>query len=455
MKVFKFEEWSEATINEATEEKDIKRIGDIIVKADGDETKMKVLATTMAKLIQDKDKAMRRAEAAEQLLGAQNPLSPIFYDKAKELGATVPTNAEIEKQAREEKKEDDAKQLAPEDPVTLTKIDKKKGNQIFLVPLTKIRNTVGYYGEITKWNNKKGISKTVTGWDFYNSYYKKTSDPRFMYMKVDKVGFLWVEGTLEYSNCTIDESRIRKNQRVRVRIERDLESREIKTILQPGPELKIFQSNEKEIAKAMERKYYIDGREGFLMNVTGESAREIAEGEYEITSLNFELSESYKEPVFTMYNRKVREENGLCWIKMSDLGKLTEELGKEQLEVIAEWFSKEIGAMVIYQPGYNYGAFKIPTVKVIADKGKFLQDFSAGPFLSVDQAEEYIDSLKKSGKNLTFDVNTLRISKDSYNHVSLSLEQLIQYATLVGIKVTIKDLLKVKRGNITAKKFGI
>jgi len=53
-------------LNEAFDEKDHKRIEDIVKKAGGDRDKEISLATTMAKVITDKNKAERRAEAAEE-----------------------------------------------------------------------------------------------------------------------------------------------------------------------------------------------------------------------------------------------------------------------------------------------------------------------------------------------------------------------------------------------------
>lgn len=74
----------ESVLNEV-EAKDITRIEDIKRKSNGDIDKMKSLATTMSKLITDKYKALNRGLAAKEVLGNDDILSDIFFDRAKEL----------------------------------------------------------------------------------------------------------------------------------------------------------------------------------------------------------------------------------------------------------------------------------------------------------------------------------------------------------------------------------
>jgi hypothetical protein len=76
-------------INEAAEAKDVMRIQDIIKKAAGNTAKESQLADTMARLITKKDKAMRRYEAAFQVLGKDHNVTNIFAQKAVELGNRV------------------------------------------------------------------------------------------------------------------------------------------------------------------------------------------------------------------------------------------------------------------------------------------------------------------------------------------------------------------------------
>ena len=76
------------SINEAIGQKDIVRMQDIKTKANGDHAKELSLATTQAKIIQDAGKAQARAEAAEQVFGPGNDITPIFHARAVELGGS-------------------------------------------------------------------------------------------------------------------------------------------------------------------------------------------------------------------------------------------------------------------------------------------------------------------------------------------------------------------------------
>jgi len=79
----------EGLVLEAASSKDIQRIQDIITKSNGDENKMVTLANTMCKLITDKNKAMDRGLAADQLLGPDHAVTKIFLDRASSLGMDV------------------------------------------------------------------------------------------------------------------------------------------------------------------------------------------------------------------------------------------------------------------------------------------------------------------------------------------------------------------------------
>jgi hypothetical protein len=75
------------TILAEPEDKDIKRLIDMSRKASGNLEKLEALARQMAKAITGRDKATRRAEAAEQVLkGKEKDLvSQIFYERAEQL----------------------------------------------------------------------------------------------------------------------------------------------------------------------------------------------------------------------------------------------------------------------------------------------------------------------------------------------------------------------------------
>ena len=65
------------------DDKDIKRITDIVKKAAGNPVRAKTLANTMAKAIDDGAKALRRAKAAESV--GEEELASIFYGRVADL----------------------------------------------------------------------------------------------------------------------------------------------------------------------------------------------------------------------------------------------------------------------------------------------------------------------------------------------------------------------------------
>jgi hypothetical protein len=79
----------EGLVLEAASSKDIQRIQDIVTKSNGDENKMLTLANTMCKLITDKNKALDRGLAADQILGSDHPVTKVFLDRASALGMDV------------------------------------------------------------------------------------------------------------------------------------------------------------------------------------------------------------------------------------------------------------------------------------------------------------------------------------------------------------------------------
>jgi hypothetical protein len=86
--VFTFEQFLSESLLERSqstdpESKDVMRISDIIKKSGGDDNKALTLARTMAKLIKDYYKAMRRAKAAEE--AGREDLAEIFYNRAAAL----------------------------------------------------------------------------------------------------------------------------------------------------------------------------------------------------------------------------------------------------------------------------------------------------------------------------------------------------------------------------------
>ena len=76
------------SLNEAYGQKDLVRMQDIRTKAAGDEEKEIALATTQARLIGKGEKAAARAEAAVYVFGFDHPVTKVFQERTRELGAS-------------------------------------------------------------------------------------------------------------------------------------------------------------------------------------------------------------------------------------------------------------------------------------------------------------------------------------------------------------------------------
>jgi hypothetical protein len=261
------------------------------------------------------------------------------------------------------------------------------------------------------------------------------------YMKITESGKIWISGTVLYQNCLLQP---KPSETVRVRT-RFLETQ--------SPEFRIFERNSEEISKVMNKAFFIEGTEPGIMGNDGEKAKNITENEYIVRSLNFKLTDLYDEPVLCLVSKSSTNIN--FSIKMSDLESLTKELSLEQREVIGEWFAKKIDAQIEILGE----KFKIQTYEISASTSSpFPSKFSAGPFLSTKKAEDYIEKLKKEDITLFNTAELKVVSASPYGTSappSLSLEELIKFAKALGIETTMKELLALRRGAVTGKKFGI
>jgi hypothetical protein len=294
-------------------------------------------------------------------------------------------------------------------------------------------------GTIVKSNDIRDTStKNYRGWDSWRPSQAPGAEGGKFYMRITESGKAWLVGKIIYQNCITapipsDEIRFRVTH---------AES--------PSAEFRIFERNKEEISKLMNKSFFIEGTEAGIMGNDGEKAKNITENEYTVRSLNFKLSDLYDEPVLCLFAKNNNDKN--FSIKMSELESLTKELSSEQREVIGEWFAKKIGAQIELS-GEN---FRIQTYTVYASStDPFPSSFSAGPFISTKQAQDFLDNLKKEDHTM-FSTSELKVnSTSSYSLPSLNLEQLIKFAKGVGIETTMKELLALKRGAVTAKKFGL
>lgn len=297
-------------------------------------------------------------------------------------------------------------------------------------------------GTIVKCNDIKDCSKSSYGnkWSSWRpSVAEKIQDPSF-YMKITESGRSWLVGRIVYTNGLTEYVGTGDLYRFRT-----------VHASTPTSEYKILEKDKEEIEKYMNKTFFIEGDEPGIMGNDGEKASSLIPSEYVIRSLNFKLSDLYDEPVFVLFSKSNNSKN--FSIKLSDLESLTKELSKEQREVIAEWFGSKLSCGIELQGD----RFKIFTYKVIASSDDVFKGFSAGPFLNKDQAESFIEKLKKE-KITAFNPAGLRITSSeswSSDNITLNIDELIRFAKAAGVQTTMKELLNLKRGAVTGKKFGL
>jgi hypothetical protein len=154
-----------------------------------------------------------------------------------------------------------------------------------------------------------------------------------------------------------------------------------------------------------------------------------------------------EEPVIALSPR--RGKSVVICVKMKDFEGLGHELSVEHNEVIAEWFAKKSGMEV----KWDGRRFEIPKYFVRSSSNELGNDFSAGPFYSMENANKFIDALKKFDTH-SYKSDVLRVTKD-YSSVNNSIEDMIKIMRNIGVEVSMKDLLTLKKGQVSAKKLGL
>ena len=297
-------------------------------------------------------------------------------------------------------------------------------------------------GSIVKCTDINDLSKTTSTYSDKWVSWKPTgylpSGESSFYMKITESGRTWLVGSFLYSNG-IMQSKVEAWGKFRFRT---------KYAAKPSDDLKIIEDNKAEINKYLGTSFFVS-EDAIIMSNSGEKAN-IKEGEYLADSLNFKLTELYGEPVFILFS-KTNSYNNFS-IKMSDLNSLGKEFSQEQREVVAEWLAKQTGANVSVKRS-NY---VIQNYYVKSKSGEFPSSFSAGPFISKKQADEYAEYLKKEKITLFNPLALKTETGNSYSdEVMMTTEELIKFCNTLGIKTSLKDLLNLRRGAVTGKKFGL
>jgi hypothetical protein len=289
-------------------------------------------------------------------------------------------------------------------------------------------------GSIAKVTSKLNLGKESYGWSTFTPDQAAGAEGGVFYMKITHSGRKWMEGPIIAGNClkNVDFSKARADKAV-------LET--------PGPEYSIFVKDKIFEKGILGKSFFLDGNETGMIDMAGNS-KSISEGEYIAKSLNFKLTAEQKETVVYMVS-KTRNE----WFNatLSDLEGFSKELSKDQKEVIAEWFAKELGgAQIDVDDKFRISQWY---VKASSSKG-YPSTFSAGPFVNEKQAKEIMEATNKLNKYSLFDPEQAKV-ETTWSKIDLTLDQLIDWCRTVGVKTTMKELLALRKGAVAAKKFGV
>jgi hypothetical protein len=267
-------------------------------------------------------------------------------------------------------------------------------------------------------------------------------DSGYFYIKIENSGRLWLEGKMFFPNSLRNgEAGIRGAS-----IYSDVRC-QVSGAEKPGPEFKYFQDNLKELEKIANEKIPLDGDEDFLMDASGKSIA-VSSGQYSIFGFNYALTLEMKEPV--LYIKKGQE---YAYVKMSDLAGVDKEDSPESKKTIANWFTRNLKVEVDYMEDrdkYYIGTYKITG-----------RGFSAGPFLSKDAADNALKVIEKSVDDeystmLSNSTSPLAVVKNSPGYGDWkTLDDMIELAKSVGVKVSLRELLSKKKGETGARKLGL
>lgn len=454
-------------LNEAFDPKDEERILDIVRKAAGNPTKADNLARAMANKITDYAKAIRRQEAAEA--AGEDSLARIFAHRASLIRRGVSAVPYKEEEKEEEKEEMSSsvpqKTKLPPPPKQGTrsvgdyfKISAKmilKGDVVgisdrknwrFITPREsgnrQIEMNAKQNGSYS-YRRGRSTSGQEASSHIDKSFLEEIGDYAVFYIKATKVSGSWIEGNVCFTNGLAETDYLTR----------------IKTtdLIPNGPELKIFLDNKTELNQVKDKAKFFIGDEN-VMNGEGDPMDDIVPGSYAASALNHELTARAGEPVLYCVpegSKQHIKHPKLFFCKLSVFTELKDAISEAQLEVVAKFFSKEIGAKVTVTESWNHNwSFNIPWFKVISNKSTgYLASYDASPFFSLELAEKHLEEVKASTEKLPFNVNALKV--ESGGSYSIDFLSLMDYAKLVGIEVKLRQFFEERRGAVSTHTFGI
>ncbi len=273
----------------------------------------------------------------------------------------------------------------------------------------------------------------------------KASPNEYFFVKVATGGRKWVEGPIVLANAmwgTLPGTNNKFNDggsSTQVRVEKS-------KLINDGFLAKLLLTEE--VHAVLGKPYFLDGKETGLLNMAGTSET-ASEGEFVVTGANFGLSRSMKEPVMFL---KSKSKDEYFNAPLSILKGFSNELTNDQRVVIAEWFAGQLGKAQIEVSGDK---FSISQWYIKANQVKgFPNAFSAGPFVNKKQCDDVLKSIEKLNVYSLFDPKAATI-ETTYSRTTLDLDALISWCRTIGIKTTMKELLVLRRGAVSAQKFGI
>jgi hypothetical protein len=282
----------------------------------------------------------------------------------------------------------------------------------------------------------------------WSDYYIKqeagiSNDDGFFYIKIENSGRLWLEGKMVFPNCLTSE--VNRYYKYRATV---------KGVARPGDEFKILEPQMSKIQEMMdnEKQFLMDGDESYITDAEGKNIK-VKSGRYFIKGVNYGLTINMKEPVVYL---KSRSGNYFC-CTLASLEGAEDEDSPESKKVIAEWFSKNLKADVTWDESRD--RYVIETYEINGG------GFEAGPFINKETANEYLEKIKDSIKDthvLTLgtddevDLSKIKIVKrEGYYSTRRTLDEMVKIAEKIGVKVSLKELMGKKKGNIQAKKLGL
>jgi hypothetical protein len=319
--------------------------------------------------------------------------------------------------------------------VKLDKFDNELDEMAKLWPVGSIiKATTTYQAKTTTHMSREGRK-------WYDHSIYVDSDVReegAFYMKAEFSGRAWIEGTILFTNSV--SSYVAPGTIVKIPVD---------SASTAGPEYKILEANKAAIDKLYGKTIFLDGKEPQLMTTKGLTVKDMPEGEYVVTSVSFGLTKEMGEPVLALSQR--RSSKPIICVKMTDFDGLGHELSTEHNEVIADWFSKKTGMEV----KWDGRRFEIPVYKVTG-YNELGNSTSNGPFYSMEDANKFVEIMKKAENASLIKIKPSDLSvKKDYSTVNNNLEDMIKIMRKLGVEVNMKDLLTLKKGQVSAKKLGL